>query len=165
MSRHRLRHASHRSSTTSGRTVGTAAVDTDSTSPAWGGDDAMTRTIDRFRTSLRTLRRARRHRGDLAGRLGRRPHPAACVHQSGTALLLSNRVDPHLKELAELKTAALVNCEFCLDIGSALAHSAGVTEQQIADLPRYRTSPAFDEVEKLVLAFAEAVTTTPAVGI
>jgi len=145
--------------------VGTAAVDTDSTSPAWGGDDAMTRTIDRFRTSLRTLRRARRHRGDLAGWLVRRPQLAASVLTFETALLLSNRVDPHLKELAELKTAALVNCEFCLDIGSALAHSAGVTEQQIADLPRYRTSPAFDEVEKLVLAFAEAVTTTPAVGI
>lgn len=123
------------------------------------------RTVERFGVSLRTLRRARRHRGDLVGWLARRPQLAAGVLTFETALLMSNRVDPHLKELAELKTAALVNCEFCLDIGSALAHSSGVTEQQIADLPRYRTSPAYDELEKLVIAYAEAMTLTPAIGL
>lgn len=123
------------------------------------------RTVERFGVSLRTLRRARRHRGDLVGWLARRPQLAAGVLTFEMALLMSNRVDPHLKELAELKTAALVNCEFCLDIGSALAHSSGVTEQQIADLPRYRTSPAYDELEKLVIAYAEAMTLTPAIGL
>lgn len=79
-------------------------------------------------------------------------------------MLLSNKVDPKLKDLAELKTAGLVSCEFCLDIGSALATSSGVTEQQIRDLPRYQDSAAYSEVEKLVIAFAEAMTRTPAVG-
>ncbi|WP_067855596.1 carboxymuconolactone decarboxylase family protein [Nocardia shimofusensis] len=123
------------------------------------------RTVKRFGVSLRTLGRARRHRGDLVGWLVRRPQLAAGVLTFETALLMSNRVDPHLKELAELKTAALVNCEFCLDIGSALAHSSGVTEQQIADLPRYRTSPAYDDLERLVIAYAEAMTVTPAIGL
>ena len=36
-------------------------------------------------------------------------------------MLLSNRMDPKLKELAELKAAGMVSCEFCLDIGSALS--------------------------------------------
>ncbi|WP_051026965.1 carboxymuconolactone decarboxylase family protein [Nocardia higoensis] len=123
------------------------------------------RTVERLRIFVRTLGRARRHRGDLAGWLARRPQLAAGVLTFETALMVSNRVDPHLKELAELKTAALVNCEFCLDIGSAIAHSGGVTEQQIADLPRYRTSPAYNDLEKLVIAYAEAMTVTPAIGL
>jgi len=123
------------------------------------------RTVRRFGVFLQTLRRARRHRGDLVGWLARRPQLAAGVLTFETALMVSNRVDPHLKELAELKTAALVNCEFCLDIGSAIAHSGGVTEQQIADLPRYRTSSAYNDLEKLVIAYAEAMTVTPAIGL
>ncbi len=79
-------------------------------------------------------------------------------------MLLSNKVDPKLKDLAELKAAGMVSCEFCLDIGSVLAASSGVTEQQLRDLPRYRDSLAYNEVEKLVIAYAEAITLTPAVG-
>lgn len=123
------------------------------------------RTVERFGVLVKTMRRSRRHRGDLVGWLARRPQLAVGVLTFETAVVLSNRVDPHLKELAELKTAALVNCEFCLDIGSAIAHSGGVTEQQIADLPRYRTSPAYNELEKLVIAYAEAMTVTPAIDL
>ncbi|NED59389.1 carboxymuconolactone decarboxylase family protein, partial [Streptomyces sp. SID10244] len=56
------------------------------------------------------------------------------------------------------------SCEFCLDIGSALARGAGVTEQQMRDLPNFRTSGAYTDLEKSVLAYAEAMTVTPAVG-
>ncbi|MFC4125693.1 carboxymuconolactone decarboxylase family protein [Nocardia rhizosphaerae] len=121
------------------------------------------RVVKRIRGYAKAIGQARRHRGDLVGWLGRRPQLAAATMTYETALLFSNRLDPRLKELAELKTAGLVACQFCLDIGSALAHTAGLTERQIIDLPRYRTSDAYTELEKLVLAFAEAMTTTPAV--
>jgi AhpD family alkylhydroperoxidase len=122
------------------------------------------RAIERIRGYGKAFASSKRHRGDLVGWLGRRPQIAAATGVYETALLLSNALDPKLKELAELKTAGLVSCEFCLDIGSALARGAGVTEQQIRDLPRFRDSGAYTDLEKLVIGYAEAMTITPAVG-
>ena len=67
-----------------------------------------------------------------------------------------------LKALAQLKAAALVNCEFCADIGSALARQAGINEEQLLALPRYRDSDAFAPLERLVLDYAAAMSRTPA---
>ncbi|MBY8863351.1 carboxymuconolactone decarboxylase family protein [Nocardia sp. CA2R105] len=120
------------------------------------------RAITRTRHYARALADARRHRTDLLGWLIRRPWLLIGTGTYETALLLSNRLDPRLKELAELKTAGLIGCEFCLDIGSALAHSSGLTERQITDLSTYSTSDAYTDQEKLVLALAEAMTRTPA---
>ncbi|MGW4243111.1 carboxymuconolactone decarboxylase family protein [Nocardia sp. NPDC004722] len=119
------------------------------------------RAFTRIWNYLRVFGRARRNQADLVGWLVRRPLLLLSTAFYESMLLFSNRVDPRLKELAELKTAALVNCEFCLDIGSALAHHGGLTEAQIRDLPKYRESDAYSELEKLVLAYAEAVTVTP----
>lgn len=123
------------------------------------------RVVKRIRGYAQVIGQARRNRGDLVGWLGRRPQLAAATMTYETALLFSNKLDPRLKELAELKTAGLVACQFCLDIGSALAYTAGLTERQLTDLPRYQTSDAYTELEKLVIAFAEAMTVTPAVDI
>jgi AhpD family alkylhydroperoxidase len=73
----------------------------------------------------------------------------------------AHSVDERLKVLAETKAAALVGCEWCLDIGSAIGARAGITAEQLADLPRYRESDRFDETEKLVLDYATAITSTP----
>jgi alkylhydroperoxidase family enzyme len=48
-----------------------------------------------------------------------------------------------------------------MDIGSAVGRAAGVTQDQVADLARYRESSAYDEIEKLVIAYAEEMTRTP----
>lgn len=74
----------------------------------------------------------------------------------------SRDVDPLLTELAVLKSATVIGCEFCIDIGSFLARTEhGATEQQIRDLHRHRESPAFDERQRLVLDYAEAMSQTP----
>jgi AhpD family alkylhydroperoxidase len=73
----------------------------------------------------------------------------------------ASRVDERLKNLAELKAAALTGCEYCLDIGSAIARKAGVTREQLTDLPRHRESPHFSERERLVLDYATAMSQTP----
>jgi AhpD family alkylhydroperoxidase len=99
---------------------------------------------------------------DLLGWLRRRPQLLAATFAYETALLTSGRMPPRLKALAELKAAALVNCEFCLDIGSTLARAAGVTDTQLAALPRFRDSDEFDADDKLVLELADAITSTPA---
>ncbi|MEV0296374.1 carboxymuconolactone decarboxylase family protein [Nocardia sp. NPDC050710] len=123
------------------------------------------RVIERMRHYLVVLGSAKRNRVDLGGWLIRRPQVLFGTMVYELMLMFSNRLDPKLKELAELKTAGLINCEFCLDIGSALAHSSGVTERQLVDLPRYKTSAVYSDLEKSVLAFAEAMTTTPAVDL
>ncbi|WP_194817481.1 carboxymuconolactone decarboxylase family protein [Nocardia sp. XZ_19_385] len=123
------------------------------------------RALTRIRHYASAFRQAKRNRSDLPGWLARRPLIGFAVAVYETMLLLSNRLDPKLKELAELKVAGLINCEFCLDIGSALAHSAGLSEKQLIDLPRYRTSAAYTDLEKLVISFAEAMTATPAIDL
>ncbi|HWX45686.1 MAG TPA: carboxymuconolactone decarboxylase family protein [Solirubrobacteraceae bacterium] len=71
------------------------------------------------------------------------------------------RVDERLKALAQLKAAAIVNCEFCCDIASALGRKEGVTEEQLLALPNYRESDLFNSLEKLVLDYAAAISRTP----
>jgi alkylhydroperoxidase family enzyme len=73
-----------------------------------------------------------------------------------------HHVPERLKALAELKAAALVSCEFCCDIGSSIAREAGIGEAQILALPGYRESTEFDELERLVLDYASAMSRTPA---
>ena len=48
-----------------------------------------------------------------------------------------------------------------MDIGSAVGRAAGVTEEQLRDLRRYRDSPAFTPVERAVLDYAVAMTAAP----
>ncbi len=73
----------------------------------------------------------------------------------------SHLVDEKLKALAEIKTAAVVNCEWCIDFGSFIAHKHGIPDEQLSELPRYRDSSAYNELEKLVLDYAVAMTRTP----
>jgi alkylhydroperoxidase family enzyme len=72
-----------------------------------------------------------------------------------------HKVAERLKALAELKAAAVVNCEFCCDIASAFALEAGVTEAQVLALPRYNESEEFNGLERLVLDYTTAMSRTP----
>ncbi len=113
--------------------------------------------------TVRVLARARRNRTDWLRAMARRPQLVAGTAVFETAVATSARVDPGLKLLAELEVAAIVACEYCLDIGSALARGHGVTETQLRELHRYRDSDAFTEEQRTVLEYAEAVTRNPAV--
>lgn len=77
------------------------------------------------------------------------------------ALERSHLVDERLKELAALKTATMVGCRFCIDIGSALGRESGVSEDQLRDLPVHEKSASFSPLEKLVIEYAARVTKTP----
>ncbi len=75
----------------------------------------------------------------------------------------SRRVPERLKMLAELRAAAVVGCEWCMDFGSHLARAqAALSESEIRDLARYGESDAFSPLEKLVLDYATAMSRTPA---
>jgi AhpD family alkylhydroperoxidase len=73
----------------------------------------------------------------------------------------SRSVPARLKELAMLRTAQLVGCEWCLDFGSKLAHDSGVPEEDLRALSDWRRSDRFDPTDRTVLEYAEAMTRTP----
>jgi AhpD family alkylhydroperoxidase len=81
------------------------------------------------------------------------------MFEAATAKL--HRVPVRLKVLAELKAAALTTCEYCVDIGSQIARRAGISDEELLALPRYRESPLFDELDRLVLDYAVAMSRTP----
>jgi alkylhydroperoxidase family enzyme len=48
-----------------------------------------------------------------------------------------------------------------MDIGSAVGRAMGLAEEKLAALADYATSPRFDERERAVLRYADAMTATP----
>ena len=68
----------------------------------------------------------------------------------------------HLRELAVLQAATMVECEFCIDIGSEYARRAGLSDAQLLALHDAEPSGLFDDDQLAVLAFARGMTTTPA---
>jgi alkylhydroperoxidase family enzyme len=69
--------------------------------------------------------------------------------------------DENLKSFAHMAVAAQVGCSWCLDFGYFHAHNEGLDEHKASQVPVWRTSAVFTPLERDVLAFAEAMTTTP----
>jgi AhpD family alkylhydroperoxidase len=77
------------------------------------------------------------------------------------AVMSSHRCPENLKALAELKAATLTGCDFCIDIGSAIAQRHGVSERQLREFLIYRESDAFSPLERLVIDYAVGISRTP----
>jgi AhpD family alkylhydroperoxidase len=71
------------------------------------------------------------------------------------------RVPKALSELAVLKAATMVGCEFCIDIGSEYARRSGLGDEQLLALHDAHESGLFDEDELLVIDLAIGMTRTP----
>jgi AhpD family alkylhydroperoxidase len=72
-----------------------------------------------------------------------------------------NRLDPQLKVLAEIASAAAVGCSWCMDFGYWIGHGEGIDPVKLQDVPRWRDSSAYTDLERRVLGFAEAMTALP----
>lgn len=70
-------------------------------------------------------------------------------------------LDPDLKVLAVMSSAAVIGCSWCLDFGYYEAHSAGLETSRLREVPRWRESTVFTELEREVMGYAEAMTVTP----
>lgn len=73
------------------------------------------------------------------------------------------RVPKVLMELAVLRAATMVGCEFCMDIGSEFARRAGLSDEKVLALSRAHESGMFSEDELLVIDLATGMTSTPGV--
>ena len=79
--------------------------------------------------------------------------------EGATAQLTS--LDKRTRALAELKAATLTNCEYCIDLGSAISRQWGLTDDELLALPSYRTGTLFSPEDRLVLDYAVGMSRTP----
>ena len=72
-----------------------------------------------------------------------------------------DRLDEDLKSYAQLASAGVIGCSWCLDFGYFKAHNDGLDLAKVREVPRWRESDVFTETERAVLEYAEAMSTTP----
>ena len=72
-------------------------------------------------------------------------------------------LDQHLHWLAIQATSVAIGCGWCVDYGYYEGMQFGVDPRKVREVPRWPDSDVYDERERLVLAYAEAVNATPAV--
>lgn len=104
-------------------------------------------------------------------RLGRVADPlAAWSHHTGVLLTLLRlemrvqrwrRLDAGLQALAVMASAARIGCAWCMDFGYWEFHHRGVDQRKLEEVPRWRSSEVYSDLERLVLEYAEAMTETP----
>ena len=70
-------------------------------------------------------------------------------------------LDPNLTSYAQLGSAGVIGCSWCLDFGYFMAHNDGLDLAKVREVPRWRESDVFSQLERDVLEYAEAMTVTP----
>jgi alkylhydroperoxidase family enzyme len=70
-------------------------------------------------------------------------------------------LDPHLRWLALQATSMAIGCSWCVDYGYYEGVQSGVPVAKVRDVGRWRHSDAYDDRERLVLEYADAVNSTP----
>ena len=69
--------------------------------------------------------------------------------------------DQSLKSFAHMAVAAQIGCSWCLDFGYFQAFNEHLDLDKAREVPRWRDSAVFTELERAVLGYAEAMTVTP----
>jgi alkylhydroperoxidase family enzyme len=72
-----------------------------------------------------------------------------------------DQVDENLKSFAHMAVASQVGCSWCLDFGYFQAQNEDLDLAKASQVPRWRESDVFTELERAVMEYAEAMTKTP----
>jgi AhpD family alkylhydroperoxidase len=70
----------------------------------------------------------------------------------------SSPIDPVLRSLVTVRVSQVNDCPFCVDINSATLLKRGVSAAKLEALQAWRESQLFDERDKAVMDYAEAMT-------
>jgi alkylhydroperoxidase family enzyme len=102
---------------------------------------------------------------------GQVPDPGkVALHNRGvlvTTLLLEasaarwKTLDPELKALAVMVVSARIGCSWCMDFGYWEFHHQGVDPRKLRDVPGWRDSDVYTDLERAAMDYAEAMTATP----
>ena len=72
-----------------------------------------------------------------------------------------DRLDANLKSYAQIVSAGVIGCSWCMDFGYFKAHNDGLDLDKVREVPRWREADVFTPLERDVLEYAEAMTVTP----
>lgn len=72
-----------------------------------------------------------------------------------------DQLDANLKSYAQMASAAVIGCSWCMDFGYFIAHNDGLDLAKLRAVPRWRESDVFTPLERDVLEYAEAMSVTP----
>jgi len=72
----------------------------------------------------------------------------------------SSPINPELRSLITVRVSQINWCEFCVDINSATLAKRSGSMEKVDNLAQWKDSELFDEKEKVVLEYTEAVTYT-----
>jgi alkylhydroperoxidase family enzyme len=110
-------------------------------------------------------------REDMIRQLGAVPEPLEVTYNNPKVAMSSQEfsagvatwdaADASLKTFAHMAVAAQVGCSWCLDVNYFLAQNHNLELVKASQVPRWRESGAFTPLERDVLEYAEAMTTTP----
>ncbi len=70
-------------------------------------------------------------------------------------------VEERIRNLCELKGAAMIGCEYCVDLGSQICRNSGFSDEELLAIPRYTSSELFSARERVALDYTVAVMRTP----
>jgi 4-carboxymuconolactone decarboxylase len=79
--------------------------------------------------------------------------------RTGNALLTKTRLNPQLREMAILRTAELLDCEYERIAHSAFGREIGISEDKIKGIKDWHKSTSFSEIERAMFAFTDEVAT------
>jgi alkylhydroperoxidase family enzyme len=66
-----------------------------------------------------------------------------------------------LKALSVMVASAQIGCSWCMDFGYWEFHHQGVDPAKLHDVPRWRDSDVYTDLERAVMEYTEAMTATP----
>ncbi|GGD29530.1 hypothetical protein GCM10010915_07130 [Microbacterium faecale] len=72
-----------------------------------------------------------------------------------------NTLDPSLSSYAQMAAAGVIGCSWCLDFGYFEARNNRLDLRKVSQVPRWRDSEVFTDLERDVMEYAEAMTATP----
>jgi AhpD family alkylhydroperoxidase len=70
----------------------------------------------------------------------------------------SSPVDPVLRSLVTVRVSQINACSFCVDLNTATLLKRGVSLEKVEALPNWKDGTMFDQRERTVLEYAEAMT-------
>jgi alkylhydroperoxidase family enzyme len=110
-------------------------------------------------------------REDMTKQLGAVPEPVEVMYNNPEVAIGSQEFSARvatwdaagasLKTFAHMAVAAQVGCSWCLDVSYFLAQHKNLDLAKASQVPRWRESGAFTPLERDVMAYAEAMTSTP----
>ncbi len=89
--------------------------------------------------------------------MGHCPYIGLNFQRLGNSILRGEKLSPKLRELAVLRVGNLARSEYEFTKHTVIGLQAGVTQKQIDGLASWKTSPAFNETERAVLAYTDEV--------